>query len=32
MSFINLDNEPSKAAMTALGKISAVKKLKVIRL
>jgi D-3-phosphoglycerate dehydrogenase len=32
LSFINLDNEPSKAAMTALGKISAVKKLKVIRL
>jgi D-3-phosphoglycerate dehydrogenase len=32
LSFINLDNEPSKEAITALEKVSAVKKLKVIRL
>ncbi|HJL53770.1 MAG TPA: NAD(P)-dependent oxidoreductase, partial [Arenicellales bacterium] len=32
LSFINLDNEPSEEAITALEKVSAVKKLKVIRL
>ena len=32
LSFINLDNEPSKEAITALEKVSAVKKLKIIRL
>ena len=32
LSFINLDNEPSEEAITALEKVSAIKKLKVIRL